>query len=155
MAHPIKDIETLLPSKDEALLAEKTSRVLAAFVSAEKDVRIRLLDVEAETEPLVALPAKALRLLVNLLEEMANGNAVTLVPVHAELTTQQAADLLNVSRPHLVGLINEGLIPHRMVGTHRRVRAEDIFAYKRATDSKRREVLDELAAVSQDLGLGY
>ena len=99
--------------------------------------------------------AEAFNLFLEILGQMANGNAVTIVPIHGELTTQQTADLLNVSRPFLVKLLDDGKIPSRKVGAHRRVRAEDVIAYKHADDMRRRAILDELTAEAEKHGLGY
>jgi excisionase family DNA binding protein len=84
---------------------------------------------------------------------MARGNAVTLIPVRAELTTQEAADMLSVSRPSLIQLLEEGKIEYRRVGTHRRVRYEALIQYKRRAEADRRAALEELAAYDQELGI--
>ena len=86
---------------------------------------------------------------------MAKGNAVTLIPVHAELTTQQAAQTLNVSRPFLIEQLEKGVIPYRKVGTHRRVMFKDLMEYKQTMDHNRLYALGELSAIDQELGLGY
>ena len=100
----------------------------------------------------VELPGQALDLLVQLLGQLAEGNAVTIVPVHAELSMQQAADLLNVSRPFVIKLIEQGLLPHTMVGTHRRVRAADVVSYQRERSTRTKSAVDELAELGQELG---
>ena len=101
------------------------------------------------------IPASALRILVSALSEMASGNGVSLLPLNAELTTQQAADILNVSRPYLVGLLEKGEMPFRLVGNQRRVRLQEVMAYKARSDIDRRAALDELAQLGQEIGIGY
>lgn len=145
--------EVVTPSKAEIALAKKVGQQLAAHLGGKRELRLELKTADV-TEELV-LPFSALRLLLRALSEMGEGNAVTLTPVHAELTTQQAADLLNVSRPHLVKLLDDGAIPGRKVGSHRRVLLEDLLAYKREFEAKRHAALDELTALSQDLKMGY
>lgn len=126
-----------LPSEAEAILAKETSRVLASRAQTAEPLRLRMLDDPAKGT--VKIPASAVRMLIHILEEMARGNAVTLIPVHAELTTQEAADMLNISRPSLIRLLDEGKIEFRRVGTHRRVRFDGLMAYKRRADADRRQ----------------
>lgn len=99
------------------------------------------------------IPESVYRILVPLVDEMARGNAVMLVPVRAELTTQQAADLLDVSRPFLVKLLESGEIPFHMVGSHRRVRFKDLMSYLERRRHKRKAALDDMAREAEDLGI--
>ncbi len=149
MAH--LTMASTIPSKAEAILAKETSRVLAGRKQTAEPLQLRMLDGSAEAT--VRIPAPAVRMLVRILEEMARGNAVTLIPVNAELTTQEAADMLNISRPSLIQLLDEGKIDFRKVGTHRRVRFEGLMAYSRRVDADRRAALAALAAYDQELGI--
>ena len=101
----------------------------------------------------IRLPHSVLQVLMEVVREMARGNAVRVMPIHAELTTQQAAELLNVSRPFLVSLLEQGEIKYRKVGTHRRILLEDLLVYKDRRDRERLSALDELAKEDQRLGL--
>jgi excisionase family DNA binding protein len=145
--------EVVTPTAADAALAKTSGERLAAHLAASRGVRLRV-GTDSTGEELT-LPSAALRLLVRALREMGRGNAVALTPIGAKLTTQQAADLLNVSRPHLVKLLDEGAIPSWKVGTHRRVLLEDLLAYKRDFLARRHAALDELQALSQELDMGY
>ncbi|MDG3008307.1 excisionase family DNA-binding protein [Paludisphaera mucosa] len=143
--------EVITPSKADAALAEESGRKLAAHLDRDAELRLEVKGTKEELK----LPATALRLLVRVLAELGRGNAITLTPLRAELTTQQAADLLNVSRPHLVKLLDEGAMPSTKVGSHRRVLLTNLMAYREEWHAKRHATLDELAALSQDLEMGY
>ena len=109
----------------------------------------------AKQDETLELPAGAVALLVDILEAMADGRGVSLIAEHAELTTVEAAKVLHVSRPYLIKLLTEGALPYRKVGKHRRIRMEDVMAYKSRIDDEREAVLDELAAQAQETDMGY
>jgi excisionase family DNA binding protein len=130
-------IDPILPSDQDAMLAATARQAIAAG----QDIAMH------------DLPPVVTRLLMDILKETEAGNAVTLVPVEAEITTQQAADLLNVSRPFLIGLIENRTLAGRMVGKHRRLPLREVLAYKAEQFTKREQALDEIVAIDQELGL--
>ncbi len=149
------DAHVTLPVEHEVRAAMRAQRDLAAYLSTHIDTqRIQILDERNEAHQ-VELPTTALRLLLEILAELAAGNAVQVVPVHAELTTQEAADLLGVSRPYLVKLLEDGKLPFHRTGKHRRVRFADLMAYKAARDEASEAAMTDLAREAQALGMGY
>lgn len=147
--------KTELPTDAEVSLARESSRLLSLYLSTKEESQsIRVIDQAGEHEA-VKVPTAAFRLLIDILSEMAQGNAVSMIPVHAELTTQEAADMLNVSRPYLVKLLDSGEIQYHKVGSHRRVYYHDLVEYKARIDGERNKALEALAAEAQELNMGY
>ncbi|MFD1557436.1 excisionase family DNA-binding protein [Paraburkholderia silviterrae] len=144
---------TPLPSEQEAELARVSGRDLSVVLSSRAETQqFDFKDDRGETRT-VTLPTSFVRLMVEALAEIGQGNAVSLIPIHAELTSQEAADVLNVSRPYLIQLLDKGEIPYRKVNTHRRIRYDDVLAYKNRVDADRRAALEELSALHQEMGL--
>jgi excisionase family DNA binding protein len=145
--------EPVQPDEDDVTTADAALDHVTAYLARhpEGPSQVRLL-VEDDQEELV-VPRGVVELLARILAHMAAGQGVTVVPADAELTTQQAADLLNVSRPHLIGLLEAGAIEYRKVGKHRRVTASSLLRYMRADDQRRRDAADELSAITQEMGL--
>lgn len=145
--------DPVAPTEAESHLARESAKRLAPqLAKANGTMQVQVVDPEGGSEA-VTIPTAAFRLLVKVLAEMASGNAVRLIPLHAELTTQEAAELLHVSRPYLVRLLDEGQMPYRRVGTHRRVLFKDLMAYRAEHRRLRSAALDELTKQSQELGL--
>lgn len=144
-----------VPSLTDTRQAQAAVQALSGLLEKKTPRTIRVQPDGGPDHVTVTVPPKAFALFLDILAEMANGNAVSVVPVHAELTTQEAADLLNVSRPFLVSLLDGGKIPFRTVGKHRRVLAADLIAYKERDATHRKNVADELTSEAQKLGLGY
>jgi excisionase family DNA binding protein len=152
----VLDHQLTVPDEATTAQAAEAVALLERFLRQHPDVSEASVSLAADdTDTTLTIPGHALRLLVDILAQIANGNAVTVAPVHAELTTQQAADLLNVSRPYLIKLLDQRKIPHRRVGNRRRILLSDLIAYKRIDDAERRTIADELTAEAQNLGLDY
>lgn len=131
-----------LPSASEKAAANQLRQILAS--RSDGEATLRLLDDNKKTAEITLTPALS-GLLMELLRHVGRGDAVTLVPLGQMLTTQQAADILNVSRPFLISLLEKGDIEFELVGRHRRIKADNLFAYKRSRDSKRSAALSDLA----------
>lgn len=137
-----------LPSALEKASANQLRKALAAHATGTK---LRLLDDTTKELFEVTLTPALSSVLMELLRHIGRGDAVTLVPVSQMLTTQQAADILNVSRPFLISLLEKGEIEHTLVGRHRRIKADRLFAYKKARDEKRSEALSALAELDAEI----
>lgn len=141
------------PTAQDATLARDSGQRLSRYTRPRRSLSLRV--TEAEQEQPIELPAGAVSLLMDILKAMAAGRGVTIIPENAELTTVQAANLLNVSRPFLIKLLAEGALPHRKVGKHRRILIDDVMAYKERIDAEREAVLDQLTVEAQEHDMGY
>jgi excisionase family DNA binding protein len=140
---------TVIPLPEESTLARTALAKLERAIRAKCSVR---LDFADGTDDIV-VPQSALAALGQALTNIARGESFNILSVDAELTTQQAADQIGVSRPYLIKLLDEGRIAYRKVGTHRRIMAAELMHYKNADDAARRAAADALAAETYELGL--
>lgn len=143
------ELGTRLPSGTERQAAKQLRQIIASGATDDEQ-KLKIVDEKGNLAEIVLTPALS-RLLIEVLRHIDSGDAVTLVPVSQMLTTQQAADILNMSRPYLISLLEKREIDYVLVGRHRRIRAEDLFAYKRKRDEARRTALAELALADADL----
>lgn len=141
-----------LPNEHAVELARESSAALAGMLRGQPEQDRARVQMDGQD---MVLPRQAIELLRDILAEMAQGNGITVMPIHAQLTTQEAANLLSVSRPFLVKLLNENALPHTKVGTHRRIAFADVLAYKRQQDKAAKAAMQELTKQAQELGLGY
>jgi excisionase family DNA binding protein len=140
----------LPPSAHDQELARASVELLSSVLKpGEEDVEFSL-DGEV-----IILPVSVIKMLLSMLSQMSRGNAVSIVPSHAELTTQQAADVLKVSRPFLVKLLEGGSLPYRKVGSHRRVRFDDLMQYQERSQQERLRALAKLQEDAQENDMGY
>ncbi|AFZ34658.1 DNA binding domain protein, excisionase family [Stanieria cyanosphaera PCC 7437] len=144
MSKQLSSFNTLKPKKNETSAIKK----LEKFLTAEKSLP-KLISSTGEE---IVLPESVYNALYQVVEAMASGNSITISPLDQEMTTQEAADLLNVSRPYLIKLLEQGEIPHTKVGKHRRINCRDIFAYKQLRDRQRSKSLSEFTAFLQEEG---
>lgn len=144
----------MIPTAHDMRLAAESRLTLGALAQTSGDLTVTVAGEGGEATQL-RIPSSAMQLLLAALSEIARGNAVSLLPLNAELTTQQAADILNVSRPYLVGLLEKGEMAYRKVGVQRRILLREVIAYKTRTDIDRRTALDDLTRLGQEMGVGY
>lgn len=144
-----------LPNAQDIALAKLSSQELSAVLESNGESQnINVVDKEGISHE-VTIPSSALKLLIEVLTQLGQGNSVNITPIHAELTTQEAADMLNMSRPTLIKLLDSDQIPHFRKGNRRKVAFVDVVSFKTNLDKQRLSALDELSALDQELGLGY
>lgn len=141
-----------LPAPKEMEAAIRGQRQLATYLSTKLETQEISIQDAHDIAHRIELPTSALTLLMSILGELAAGNAVQIVPVQAELTTQEAANILNVSRPHMVKLLEEGHLPFHKTGRHRRVLFADLMQYKEQRENESMQAMQELTDRSQEFG---
>lgn len=149
----LRTLEPGSPSEADMEAAQEASRALARFGS-KGGVRVEA-EGEHDARQSFILPATAVRLLTDVLAQLAEGRTVVIMHDDAELTTQQAADMLNVSRPHLIKVLQENRLQHHRVGTHRRILLRDLQAYRETQMTETNAELDRLTEQAQELNMGY
>lgn len=144
-----------IPTRSEQELAnanlKEVEKLARNYDKKDKPVHIEVRDEKKH----LTIPTAAFNFLSKILNLMARGKAISIIPSDAEVTTQQAADILNVSRPHVVKLLEDEVIPYHKVGSHRRIKLEDLEHYRKKKADERKEHLSELAEQAQKLDMGY
>ncbi len=148
-----KPIASIDPGDVDTEVAGRAARRISDYLSSHPGEDLIEALGEVGAEDTLVIPRPTVVMLAQVLSLLESGHGVQIIPKDAELTTQQAADVLNVSRPYLIGLLESRQIPFRKVGRHRRITFEALMEYKRQDDSKRRAAADDLADLSQELGL--
>lgn len=151
---PIRKLEPPKMSARELEMARVAQRCIMEALDHSNAVSI-VLTSDGDERPSVAVPPAALKLIGQLLGAISEGRPVVLVPGKQELTTVEAANFLNVSRPFVIKEIEADRLPHRMVGRHRRIAFEDLVAYERKMREKQRAALERMAENERELGLDY
>ncbi len=147
--------DVITPTEKEAIMAQESSQSLASHLQLSESSQVLKVISDQGESVTVKVPTSAFRLFIDILTQMAHGNSLTLMPIHAELTTQQGAEILNVSHSYLIKLLESGEIPFHKVGNHKKILYQDLRAYKNLINAQRREILAELAAQAQELNMGY
>lgn len=150
---PGATIGSIDPGDVDAQAADRAARRLRDYLESHPDDDLVEALGEIGDDDALVIPRPTAVMLAQVLDALSQGQGVVVLPKEVELTTQQAADMLNVSRPYLIGLLESGKIPYRKVGRHRRITFEALTAYRRRDDLERRAAADDLADLSQELGL--
>ncbi|MES2211540.1 MAG: excisionase family DNA-binding protein [Pseudomonadota bacterium] len=156
MARALKRSESHIPNEKDIEMAKASSPVLFEFLHIQSKRKVINCHLSSDNQNLdILLSDSAMKLLSDILHQFSKGNSVKIIPVNSEVTTQEAADLLNVSRPFIIGLLEAGKISYKMVGTRRKVLIDDLMAYKESMYHARLKTLDDLTKDAQDLDMGY
>ncbi|MFD5561238.1 excisionase family DNA-binding protein [Kitasatospora griseola] len=151
---PAIESRKIAPGDVDAEQAERALHRIRSYLTqtAHQDEDVTILGETGSDDPLV-LPRPTVEMFAAILAALASGQGVQLLPVNAEVSTQTAAEILNVSRPFLIGLLEQGEIPYRLVGRHRRILFNDVIEYKRKDDRRRKDAADALTELDEELGL--